>query len=71
MNTTLTQDQTFSSAWLYAKGYTIAQAARRIGRSTQHVHSVLNGKRESAAVMNALQALPQRPFTPRERITTR
>ena len=71
MNTSLTQDQLTSPAWLYAKGYTIAQAARRIGRTTQHVHAVLHGQRKSWAVMKALLALPAKPFEPRERITTR
>ena len=53
------------------RGYNIAQAARKIGRSAAHVNMVIHGKRESVAVLNALRSLPERRFEPREAITTR
>lgn len=53
------QDETISVKWLYLKGYTISGAARRIGRSHQHVSAVLRGVRKSAKVVEALAALPQ------------
>ena len=57
--------------WLVNRGYNIAQAARKIGRSAAHVNMVIHGKRESVAVLNALRSLPERRFEPREAITTR
>ena len=57
--------------WLVNRGYNIAQAARKIGRSAAHVNMVIHVKRESVAVLNALRSLPERRFEPREAITTR
>ncbi len=53
---------------LYQKGYTIAQAARAIGRSTGHVRRVLTGERVSKDVINALRALPKRTLQMRRRV---
>lgn len=52
------QADTITKKWLYNHGYTIAGAARRIGRSAAHVNMVLNGKRVSLAVIRELRALP-------------
>ena len=69
MNTSHTQEQTLSFSWLIGKGYTIAAAARRIGRSHNHVRLVLTGERRSKKVVDALIALPNRPLQPREKIS--
>lgn len=66
---TKNQEQTLSTAWLHAKGWTLAAAARRFGVSTVHVHLVVNGKRESNSLKEKLLALPDRAFLVRERIT--
>lgn len=52
--------QTISTNELYAKGWTIRQASKAIGRSYSHVAYVLRGERKSAAITRALLALPQR-----------
>ena len=65
------QDERITDTWLRNRGYTVAAAARKIGRNVGHVYRVVKGKRESIAVLNALRSLPQRPFAPREAITTR
>lgn len=43
---------------LLLKGYTVASAARAIGRTRQHVDAVLRGARVSAACIRELRALP-------------
>jgi len=63
------QADTITKNWLYSHGYTISGAARLIGRSAAHVNMVLNGKRESLAVLQALRKLPNRPIQLRERVT--
>lgn len=63
------QADTITKNWLYSHGYTIAGAARIIGRSAAHVNMVLNGRRESKAVTEDLKKLPLRPLRLRERIT--
>lgn len=60
-----------TTTWLINRGYNIAQAARRIGRSAAHVNMVIHGKRESTAVLNALRELPAKRFEPRETIAAR
>lgn len=57
--------------WLYRKGYTIAAAARAIKCSTNNVWAVLHKQRVSAPVVDALLALPPRPFELRERVKPR
>ncbi|MBQ8377457.1 MAG: hypothetical protein IJX33_10465 [Akkermansia sp.] len=65
-----TQGNTITKTWLYNHGYTIAGAARRIGRSAAHVNMVLSGKRESGEVLRALRQLPFNPNLQfRERVT--
>ena len=64
-----TQGNTITKNWLYSHGYTIAGAARIIGRSAAHVNMVLNGKRESLAVIRELSKLPVRPLRLREKLT--
>lgn len=61
-----TQAETIDRSWLYARGYTISQAARHIKRSIAHVHRVVNGERESKAVTEDLKKLPLRPLRLRE-----
>ncbi|MBQ3144381.1 MAG: hypothetical protein IJB89_07695 [Akkermansia sp.] len=68
---TQNQEQTLSTKWLRAKGWTLAAAARRLCVSTTHVYLVVNGKRESNSLKKKLLALPRRVFIERERITTR
>lgn len=63
------QADTITKNWLYSHGYTIAGAARIIGRSAAHVNMVLNGKRESLAVIRELRKLPNRPLRLREKLT--
>jgi len=63
------QADTITKNWLYSHGYTIAGAARIIGRSAAHVNMVLNGKRESLAVLRELRKLPVRPLRLREKLT--
>lgn len=50
----------FTINTLYANGWTIRQAAAKLGLSYSHVSYVLRGERESAKVMRSLQALPKR-----------
>jgi len=69
MKMTEIQAKTLTPSWLLAKGYTIAAAARRIGRSHNHVRMVLYGKRQSRVVLSALAALPPRELNLRERIS--
>ena len=69
MDTLEKQEQSLTFSWLVAKGYTIAAAARRIGRNHNHVRLVLKGERRSKKTEAALVALPFRPFIGRERIT--
>lgn len=64
-----TQGNTITKNWLYSHGYTISGAARIIGRSAAHVNMVLNGKRESLAVIRELRKLPNRPLRLREKLT--
>ena len=45
---------------LKRKGYTQAEAAERLGVSRAHLNRVLNGERQSAALMAKIEALPQR-----------
>ena len=66
---TQNQEQTLSTKWLHAKGWTLAAAARHLGVSTVHVHLVVNGKRESNSLKGKLLALPQRAFIERKPIT--
>ena len=68
---TQNQEQTLSTQWLHAKGWTLAAAARHLGVSTVHVHLVVNGKRESNSLTKKLLALPQRPLFERKPIATR
>ena len=69
MNNLEEQEQSLSSSWLISKGYTIAAAARRIGRSHNHVRLVLLGERRSKKTEEALISLPLRSYVARERIT--
>lgn len=64
-----TQEKRISKAQLYAKGWTIAAAARRIGRATAHVNMVVNGHRTSATLVRQLWGLPDRPLELREKHT--
>ena len=66
---TQNQEQTLSTKWLHAKGWTLAAAARHLGVSTVHVHLVVNGKRESNSLKEKLLALPQRAFIERKPVT--
>ena len=50
----------FTINTLYANGWTIRQAAAKLGLSYSHVSYVLRGERESAKVIRSLQALPKR-----------
>ena len=68
---TMKTQEPITPTWLVNRGYNIAQAARKIGRSAAHVNMVIHGKRKSLSVLTALRALPAKPFNPRERITTR
>jgi len=45
---------------LYAKGWTVTQAAREIGVTSTHVSAVINGRRISKRVTQQLWALPHR-----------
>lgn len=63
-----TQVETIDKSWLNLRGYTVAAAARRIGRSCSHVNRVLNGKRESESIKNALRRLPLRRMVWREKL---
>lgn len=64
-------NKTITLAELYQKGWTVAAAARRLGRSTTHVNLVVNGKRQSASVVDALLSLPHRSLELRERVNPR
>lgn len=63
------QAQTIDKNWLYAQGWTIRQAARKLRRSPQHIAEVLKGARKSDPLIRKLQNLPARPLQFRERIT--
>ncbi len=58
MKTTKTQDK-ISLRQLYAKGWTIRQAAEALERSPQHVAEVVRGRRVSPSLMARLIALPK------------
>ena len=45
---------------LYGRGYTINQAAIKVGRTAYHVSQVVNGKRSSKKLTEQLLALPFR-----------
>lgn len=62
-----TQEKRISKAQLYAKGWTISAAARRLGRAAAHVNMVVNGQRRSAVLVSLLWGLPDRPLTLREK----
>lgn len=66
MKSTEIQPQMFTINTLYANGWTIRQAAKKLDRSYSHVASVLRGDRKSAQLVAALQALPPRPLILRE-----
>lgn len=61
------KQDTFGRNELYARGYTIRQAAASIGRSYGQVAAVLRGERRSAIVITMLRALPQRALQFRRR----
>ncbi len=69
MNDSIPQEQTLSITMLMAKGYTVAAAARRVGRSHNHVRLILLGERRSKKIEQALRALPFRPLQLREHVT--
>lgn len=52
--------------WLLARGYTLAGAARCLGRSRQHVTEVVAGKRQSPTLIAKLRKLPKRQLRLRE-----
>ena len=54
--------------WLYAKGWTVRQAAKAVNRSYSHVAYVLRGQRQSNALLLQLKRLPQRTLSFREKI---
>lgn len=53
---------------LYAKGWTIRQAAKHLHVSYSHLAYVLRGKRESASLLARLRGLPYRPLVLREKL---
>lgn len=55
-----------NSNQLYARGYTIRQAAKALNVSPIHVSYVLRGMRQSKSLMTRLEALPPRRLTLRE-----
>ncbi len=59
----------YTVSWLYEKGWTVAAAARRLKRSTPHLYYVLTGKRQSKKLLAAVDALPQRSLSLRERLS--
>lgn len=63
------QDQTIDKNWLYAQGWTIRQAARKLGRSPQHIAEVLKGTRRSEPLLRKIKKLPLRSLSWREHIT--
>lgn len=60
------QSQKMNSNELYARGYTIRQAAKVLKVSPTHISCVLRGERQSKSLMARLVALPQRRLTLRE-----
>lgn len=44
-----------------AKGWTLRQAAKRLGVQFTHLHRVLAGDRHSASLLRRVQALPVNP----------
>ena len=54
---------------LYAKGWTIRQAARKLNVSYSHLAYVLRGQRVSITLVDKLRAVPERPLNLRERVT--
>lgn len=54
---------------LYAKGWTIRQAARKLNVSYSHLAYVLRGERVSVSLIKKLRALPKRKLVLRERVT--
>lgn len=63
------QHQTQGINWLYARGWTVRQAAKKLGVSYSHVAYVLRGERKSKRLLDSLRALPQRTLNLRERLT--
>jgi len=59
----------YSVSWLYEKGWTVAAAARQLKRSKPHLYNVLTGKRQSKKLLAAVDALPPRPLSLRERLS--
>ena len=53
---------------LYALGYTLSAAARKVKRSKTHVYFVLKGERQSPQLLRKLRALAPRPLILRERV---
>lgn len=60
------QAKRISKEQLYAKGWTISAAARRLGRTAAHVNMVVNGQRSSVVLVRQLWSLPDRPLQLRE-----
>ncbi len=65
-----TQALKITSHELLVKGYTLAQAAREVDRSTYHVWAVITGRRQSKPLVAKLLALPDRALKLRRPITT-
>lgn len=58
-----------SRNWLYARGYTLRQAARAVHCTPGHLSRVISGERESSTLGAKLRALPKRALNMRERVT--
>ncbi len=68
---TRNQPDIITPQWLYARGYTMRQAAAAIKRSHTHVNYVLTGKRNSKTIITLLRKLPARPFPMRSTLAVK
>lgn len=62
MNAKITQEP-ITLQWLLARGWTMTEAAERIGCTVSHLRRVIKGEREGRPTLLKLERLPSKKLT--------